>query len=195
MAIKNRKVDIFLSKEEKWLMEYKRMRSILLATDLTEDLKWGQPCYTYEGGNVIIMHGFKEYFAIMFMKGSLLKDPKSILITQTANVQSARQMRFTSVAEIIKMEATIEAYIKEALKIEKSGLKVEMKSTSEFEISEEFRKKLGSTPGLKAAFKALTPGRQRGYLLYFSAAKQSKTREARVEKYLSHILAGKGLDD
>ena len=195
MAIKNRKVDIFLSKEERWLKEYKKMRSILLATELTEDLKWGQPCYTYEGGNVIIMHGFKEYFAIMFLKGALLKDPKSILITQTANVQSARQMRFTSVAEIVKAESTIQAYIKEALKIEKSGQKVEMKATSEFEIPEEFKKKLSKTPGLKAAFKALTPGRQRGYLLYFSAAKQSKTREARVEKCLSNILAGKGLED
>ncbi len=195
MAPKNPRVDKFLSKEDFWFKEYKKLRTILLTTELTEDLKWGQPCYTYEGKNIIIMHGFKEYFAIMFINGVLLKDAKKILITQTANVQAARQIRFTSVAEIAKLEQTIKAYIKEAIAIEKSGQKVELKKTSEFEISEEFKKKLKESPGLKAAFNALTPGRQRGYLLYFSAAKQPKTREARVEKCVKQILLGKGLDD
>lgn len=195
MATKNRKVDIFLSKEERWLKEYRKMRSILLATELTEDLKWGQPCYTYEGSNIVLMHGFKEYFAILFIKGALLKDKKGVLIAQTANVQSARQIRFTTVSEIVKMESIIKAYVNEALAVEKIGIKVKMKPTAKFAVPEEFQRKLEAIPGLMDAFKGLTPGRQRGYLLYFSAAKQSKTREARVAKYLNQILIGKGLED
>jgi len=158
-------------------------------------LKWGCPCYTFEDNNVVLIHGFKEYCALLFMKGALLKDAKGILIQQTENVQAARQIRFTNLEEIVKMESTLKAYIKEAIKVEKAGLKVPLKKASEFSMPEEFENVLDATPKLKKAFYALTPGRQRGYLLYFSAAKQPKTRESRVEKYVRKILEGKGLED
>jgi uncharacterized protein YdeI (YjbR/CyaY-like superfamily) len=192
---KNPKVDAVLSKEKKWREEMEELRSIVLECPLTEELKWGQPCYTSEGSNIVLIHGFKEYCALLFMKGALLKDPKKILVQQTENVQAARQIRFTNLREIVKMKAVLKAYINEAIKVEKSGLKLEYKKTSEFKMPGEFQKKLDENPALKTAFYALTPGRQRGYLLYFSGAKQSTTREARVEKYIPQILNGKGLDD
>ena len=172
-----------------------RLRMIVLGCGLTEELKWGCPCYIFEESNIVLIHGFKEYCALLFMKGALLKDAKGILIQQTENVQSARQIRFTNVDEIVQMESTLKAYIKEAIKVEKAGLKVPLKKTSEFTMPEEFKNVLDATPRLKKAFYALTPGRQRGYLLYFSSAKQSKTREARVEKFAQKILDGKGLED
>ena len=191
----NPKVDFFFIKAKKWQEEFEHLRTIILDCGLTEELKWGQPCYTLEGSNIVLMHGFKEYCALLFFKGALLKDPKNILIQQTKNVQAARQIRFTKVTDIVKMKSTLKAYIKEAIKVEKAGLKVELKKTREFPMAEEFKKKLEENPALRKAFYALTPGRQRGYLLYFSQAKQAKTREARVEKYLKPILQGKGLDD
>src|SRR5215831_8623657 len=166
---------------------------VCLDCGLTEELKWGKPCYTYQTSNIVLMHGFKGYCALLFFKGALLKDPKGILIQQTKNVQAARQIRFTNLREIVQMEPTLKAYIKEAK--EKAGLEVSYKKTSEFAVPEEFQKKLEESPALKKAFDALTPGRQRGYLLYFSAGKQSKTREARVEKCVQQILNGKGLND
>ena len=172
-----------------------RLRMIVLDCGLTEELKWGCPCYTFEKSNIVLIHGFKEYCALLFFKGALLKDPNGILIQQTENVQAARQIRFTNVEEIVKMESILKAYIYEAIEVEKAGLKVPLKKTSEFTMPEEFQNKLDETPALKKAFYALTPGRQRGYLLYFSSAKQSKTRESRVEKYMQKILDGKGLDD
>jgi uncharacterized protein YdeI (YjbR/CyaY-like superfamily) len=191
----NPKVDWFFTKDTKWQEAYEALRMLVLDCGLTEELKWGCPCYTYQNSNVVLIHGFKDYCALLFMKGALLKDPKQLLIQQTQNVQAARQIRFTSVAQIMKMRATLKAYIKEAIAIEKAGLTVELKSTKEYSIPEEFQLVLDDMPELKTAFEHLTPGRQRGYLLYFSAPKQSKTREARVEKYMDKILAGKGLDD
>lgn len=191
----NPKVDWFFNKAKKWQEEYDRLRMIVLDCGLTEELKWGCPCYTFEDSNIVLIHGFKEYCALLFMKGALLKDAKSILVQQTENVQVARQIRFTHVEEITHMETILKAYIKEAIKVEKAGTKLPLKKTSEFKMSEEFRDVLDRTPTLKKAFHALTPGRQRGYLLYFSSAKQSKTRESRIEKSMSNILKGKGLDD
>lgn len=191
----NPKVDWFFNKAKKWQEEYDRLRMIVLNCGLTEELKWGCPCYTFENSNIVLIHGFKEYCALLFMKGALLKDAKGILVQQTENVQAARQIRFTSVEEITNMESILKAYIKEAIKVEKNGVKVPLKKTSEFKMPEEFQHVLDGTPALKKAFYALTPGRQRGYLLYFSSAKQSKTRESRIEKCMPEILKGKGLDD
>jgi len=191
----NPKVDFFFRKAEKWQEEFEKLRMIVLDCGLTEELKWGVPCYTFENNNIVLIHGFKEYCALLFHKGTLLKDPVGILIQQTENVQAARQIRFTNIEEIDEMEHILKAYIQEAIEVEEAGLKVDFKKTSEFNTPEEFQKKLDEIPALKAAFEALTPGRQRGYLLYFSDAKQSKTREARVEKYMHHILNGKGLND
>ncbi len=191
----NPKVNWFFDKATPWQTEYNLLRTIALSIDLTEELKWGCPCYTYQNTNVVLIHGFKEYCALLFMKGTLLKDAKKILVQQTANVQAARQMRFTSEKEITKMKAVIKAYIQEALNIEKAGLKVLMKKTAEFDMPTEFKTALKEMPELKKAFYQLTPGRQRGYLLHFSSAKQTKTREARIEKYIPAILKGKGLED
>ncbi|HWY38461.1 MAG TPA: YdeI/OmpD-associated family protein [Bacteroidia bacterium] len=191
----NPKVDWYFSKNKKWQVEIETLRTIVLDCGFTEELKWGCPCYTFQKSNIVLIHVFKEYCALLFFKGVLLKDPNGILIQQTANVQVARQVRFTSVQEIIKKKRIIKAYIKEAIEVEKAGLKVPLKKTKEFTMPEEFQNKLDEMPGLKTAFKALTPGRQRGYLLYFSQAKQSKTREARIEKCIPQIFNGKGLDD
>lgn len=191
----NPKVDAFLSRTEKWRDEFEKLRKIVLACGLTEDLKWGQPCYTVQNKNIVVIHGFKEYCALLFFKGALLNDPRHILIQQTPNVQVPRQVRFTSVREIAKLEPTLKAYIHEAVEVENAGLKVKLKKTSDYPVPEEFQNKLNKMPALQAAFAALTPGRQRAYLFYFSQAKQSKTREARVEKYTQQILDGKGLDD
>ena len=191
----NSKVDAFLRRAEKWRPEFKKLRTIALACGLAEELKWGQPCYTSQGKNIVLMHGFKEYCALLFFKGSLLKDPEGILIQQTENVQAGRQIRFTSVREIAAMEPVLKTYIRKAIEVEKAGLKVKHKTTADFKVPEEFQSKLDEMPALKTAFNALTPGRQRGYLFYFSAAKQSRTRAERVEKYIPQILKGKGLDD
>jgi uncharacterized protein YdeI (YjbR/CyaY-like superfamily) len=191
----NPKVDFFFAKAKKWKEEFEKLRTIVLDCGLTEELRWGKPCYTFQKSNVVLIHGFKEYCALLFMKGALLRDAKGILIQQTDNVQAARQIRFTNVREIVKMEPILKAYIKEAIKVEKAGLKVNYKKTSEFKVPEEFQNKLDAIPALKTAFEALTPGRQRGYLFYFSQPKQSKTREARVVKCMQQILRGKGLDD
>jgi len=191
----NSKVDFYFSKPTKWQKEFKKLREIVLDCGLMEELKWGQPCYTFENRNIVLIHGFKEYCAYLFFKGALLNDVKGILIQQTENVQAARQIRFTNIQEIVKLESILKAYVNEAIKVEKSGLKVNLKKTTEFNIPEEFQNKLDKVPSLKNAFKSLTPGRQRGYLLYFSAPKQSKTRESRVEKFIPQILDGKGLED
>jgi len=191
----NPKVDAYLRRTKKWLEEFEKLRMIILACGLIEELKWGCPCYTFEKRNVVLIHGFKEYCALLFFKGALLKDPNGILIQQTKNVQAARQIRFTNVREIVKMKAILKAYIREATEVEKAGLKVKPKKTSDFKIPEEFQNKLDQVPALKTAFKALTPGRQRAYLFHFSQPKQSKTRQSRVEKYMRQILNGKGLDD
>jgi uncharacterized protein YdeI (YjbR/CyaY-like superfamily) len=191
----NTKVDQYLSKAKKWRQEFEKLRMIILDCQLTEELKWGVPCYTFHKRNIVLIHGFKEYCALLFFKGALLKDPNGILIQQTENVQAGRQIRFTNVREIGKMETVLTAYIHEAIDVEKAGLKVNFKKTTAFIIPEEFQKKLDKIPALKTAFEALTPGRQRAYILYFSAAKQSKTRESRVEKCMQKILSGKGLDD
>ncbi|MCW3083494.1 MAG: hypothetical protein JWP12_860 [Bacteroidetes bacterium] len=191
----NPKVDFYFNKAKKWQEEIEKLRMIALDCGLTEELKWGCPCYSFKESNIVLIHVFKEYCAFLFFKGVLLKDPKGLLIQQTENVQSARQIRFTGVKEIVKMERTLKAYIHEAIEVEKAGLKVPLKKTAEFSAPEEFQKKLNTIPALKTAFKALTPGRQRAYLLYFSAAKQPKTRESRIEKYIPQILSGKGLDD
>jgi len=180
----NPNVDGFLRKAKKWREEFEKLRMICLDSGLTDELKWGKPCYSYQKSNVVLIHGFKEYCALLFMKGALLKDPNGILVQQTENVQAARQIRFTNVREIVEMEPILKAYITEAIEVEKAGLEVDYKKTSEFVIPEEFQNRLDESPALKTAFKALTPGRQRGYILYFSAAKQSKTREARIEKCL-----------
>ena len=191
----NHKVDWFFSKDTKWQKEYEKLRTIILDCGLTEELKWGCPCYTFGKSNIVLIHGFKEYSALLFFKGALLNDPNGILIQQTENVQAARQVRFTSAREISKMEKTLKAYIYEAIEVDKAGLKVKLKKTTEFKIPEEFQKKLDKNAALKKAFASLTPGRQRAYIFYFSQAKQPKTREARVEKYMKQILNGKGLDD
>lgn len=191
----NPKVDAYVSKAKTWKEEIELLRSIVLECPLTEELKWGNPCYTHEDTNIVLIHVFKEYAALLFFKGALLKDSKAVLIQQTENTQAARQLRFTSVSEISKLRTTIKAYVKEAIAVEKAGLKVEFKKTTEFSMPEEFQVKLDSMPKLKKAFDALTPGRQRAYLLHFSSAKQSKTRESRVEKAIPQILDGKGLDD
>lgn len=191
----NPKVDWYFEKAEKWQEEIKELRKIILDCGLTEELKWGVPCYTFQASNVVLIHMFKEYCALLFHKGALLNDPKRILIQQTENVQSARQIRFTTLQQIIELEAVVKAYVFAAIEVEKSGLQVEFKKTTEFPMPEEFIRKLEEVPGLQDAFEALTPGRQRGYLLYFSAAKQSKTRESRIEKYIQKILDGKGVDD
>src|SRR6266850_2252445 len=195
MNAMNPKVGWFFNKAGKWQKEFEQLRTIILDCDLIEELKWGQPCYTFEKSNIVLMHGFKEYCALLFFKGALLKDAKGILVQQTENVQSARQIRFTNVREIVKMKATLKKYIYEAIEVEEAGLKVNFKKTSEFKIPEEFQTKLNKIPALKAAFYALTPGRQKGYIFYFSSAKQPKTRTLRVEKYMKQILDGKGLED
>ena len=208
----NPKVDFYFSKANKWQEEIKKLRMIVLDCGLTEELKWGVPCYTcpasssqslparasgrmFQKSNIVLIHVFKEYCALLFFKGALLTDTEGILIQQTKNVQAARQIRFTNIREIVKMEPILKAYIYEAVELEKAGLKVDYKKTAEFSIPEEFKKKLDKIPALKKAFDALTPGRQRAYKLYFSAPKQSKTRESRVEKYMQQILHGKGLND
>jgi uncharacterized protein YdeI (YjbR/CyaY-like superfamily) len=195
MSNTNPKVDWYFIKNKKWQAEIETLRAIALDTELTEELKWGVPCYTINKSNVVLIHVFKDYCALLFHKGVLLKDPKGLLIQQTENVQAARQLRFTTLQEIVKLKAVIKSYIKEAIALEKSGAKVEMKKTKEFNMPEEFENKLKEQPALKKAFNSLTPGRQRGYLLFFSSAKQSATRIARVEKYTPHILNGKGIDD
>jgi len=191
----NPKVDGFLSKIKKWRREFEALRRIILDCQLTEELRWGKPCYTYQGSNIVLIHGFKEYCALLFFKGALLKDPKGVLVQQTENVQAARQIRFTNTREIVEMAPILKAYIREAIRVEKAGLKVDYKKTSEFKLPEEFKNKLAEVPALKTAFAALTPGRQRGYILYFSAAKQSKTRGSRIEKCIPQILNGKGLNE
>jgi len=191
----NPKVDAFLSREKKWQQEFEQLRTIILDCGLTEELKWGQPCYTFEENNIVLMHGFKDYCALLFMKGVLLNDAAGILIQQTENVQVARQIRFTHVDEIVEMAHIITAYVNDAIQVEKSGLEVEFKETSEFNVPEEFQHKLDENPALKTAFEALTPGRQRGYLLYFAAPKRTQTRVSRVEKSIPQILDGKGLND
>ncbi|MBS1598149.1 MAG: YdeI/OmpD-associated family protein [Bacteroidetes bacterium] len=195
MSISNPKVDWFFDKEIKWQKEFKAMRAIALGCGLNEELKWGQACYTFEKKNIVLIHGFKEYCAFLFFKGVLLNDPAGILIQQTKNVQVPRQVRFTNAREITKIARVLKEYIYEAIEVEKAGLKVKTKKTSDLSIPAEFKKKLDKMPALKKAFDALTPGRQRGYIFYFSQAKQSKTREARIEKYTKQILNGKGLDD
>ncbi len=191
----NPKVDFYFSKAKTWQDEIKQLRLIVLDCGLTEELKWGCPCYTFEDSNIVLIHVFKEYCALLFFKGALLKDPRSILVQQTENVQAARQIRFTNVHEIVKMKGILKAYIYKAIEVEEAGLKVKLKKTTEFKMPEEFKNKLDKIPSLKTAFYALTPGRQRGYLLFFAAPKQSKTREARIEKSIKKILTGKGLND
>jgi uncharacterized protein YdeI (YjbR/CyaY-like superfamily) len=190
----NPKADFYFNKG-KWQKEIGQLRKIVLDCDLNEELKWGCPCYTFEGKNIVLIHVFKEYCALLFFKGALLKDPEGILIQQTENVQSARQIRFTNLKEIVELRPVIKAYIYRAVEVEEAGLKVPLKKTKDFTIPEEFQKKLDEMPGLKTAFEALTPGRQRAYIFHFSQPKQSKTREARVEKFLQKIFEGKGLDD
>ena len=191
----NAKVDWFFNKDTKWQKEYEKLRTIILDCGLNEELKWGCPCYTFQNRNIVLIHGFKEYCAVLFFKGVLLNDPNGILIQQTKNVQSARQIRFTNVGEIVKKEKILKAYVYEAIEIERAGLKWTLKKTSEYKIPEEFQKKLDKKAALKKAFDELTPGRQRAYIFYFSQPKQSKTRESRIEKYTKQILDGKGLDD
>ncbi len=191
----NPKVDWFFNKATKWQEEYSELRMLALDCGLTEELKWGCPCYTIQKSNVVLIHGFKDYCALLFMQGALLKDEKGILVQQTENVQSARQIRFATMQDILENKSTILSYINEAIDVDKAGLKVELKQTTEYKMPAEFQAVLDDMSELKTAFQALTPGRQRGYLLYFSAPKQVKTREARIEKYLQQILDGKGLDD
>ncbi|MCB0035090.1 MAG: DUF1801 domain-containing protein [Anaerolineales bacterium] len=195
MTQKTRKVDVYIRKNKQWEEELAQLREIVLDCGLTEDVKWKVPCYMFEDNNIVLMHVFKKYCALLFIKGALLKDPAGILVQQTKNTQSARQIRFTNVDEIEEMAHILKAYIQEAIEVEKAGLEVEFKETSEFDMPEEFQAKLDEDRDFKAAFEALTPGRQRGYLLYFSGAKQSKTRTSRVERYREHILEGKGLND
>ena len=191
----NPKVDEFLRKVPKWQAEMEKLRRITLDCSLTEDFKWGKPCYTFENNNVVLIHAFKEYCAILFFKGALLQDPHGVMVSQTENVQAGRQIRFTYLKEIEELETVIKAYIYEAIEVEKAGSKVDFKKASEFAIPEELRNKFDEDSALKAAFETLTPGRQRAYILYFSEPKQAKTREARVQKYMQHILSGKGLND
>lgn len=189
------KADFYFNKGGKWHNEFAEMRKIALSGGLSEDLKWGCPCYTQDGRNVVLIHGFKEYCAFLFFKGAIMKDPKKLLVRQTPNVQSARQIRFTEATQIAKIAPTLRTYIKEAIRVEKSGQKVAMKKTSSFIVPEEFREQLDRNPALSAAFRSLTPGRQRGYLFFFGSAKQPETRKSRVEKNIPRILKGKGLDD
>lgn len=195
MHRRNPKVDAVLRQTTKWREEFEKLRTIVLDCPLTEELKWYQPCYTFQDKNIVLIHGFKEYCALLFFKGALLKDAKGILIQQTENVQVARQIRFTNVRQIVELQPTLKAYIQEAIAAERAGLKVKLKKTSEFTIPEEFQSKLDKSRALRTAFHALTPGRQRAYILYFSRAKQSKTRVERVAKCMPQILKGKGLDD
>lgn len=187
--------DFYFKKSKKWAAELQLLRPLVLSCGLKEELKWGCPCYTLEGNNIVLIHEFKEYFALLFFKGALLKDAEGALVQQTQNVQSARQMRFSHIDEVNEWARVIDAYIKEAIAVEQSGMKVSLKPTTEYTIPEEFQEKLDSMPKLQEAFDALTPGRKRGYLLHFAAPKQSKTRSARVEKYIPQILKGKGLND
>jgi uncharacterized protein YdeI (YjbR/CyaY-like superfamily) len=189
------KVDWFFEKDSQWQEEYVKLRAVCLSCGLTEELKWGQPCYTLKKANIVLIHGFKEYCALLVFKGALLSDPNGILIQQTENVQSARQIRFTNLHEIIEQESAVKSCIHEAIEVEKAGLKVELKKTEDYKVPEEFQYKLDHIPELKKAFEALTPGRQRGYLFHFSQPKLAKTRQERVEKYIPKILAGKGWDD
>ena len=191
----NPKVDWYFAKAGKWQEAVEKLRTIILDCGLTEELKWGCPCYMYENSNIVLIHVFKEYCAVLFFKGALLHDPNGILIQQTKNVQSARQIRFINAQEVTDRKAALKSYIYEAIEVERAGLKVKLKKTKDFAIPEEFQKKLTKLPALKKAFEALTPGRQRAYIFYFSQAKQSKTREERVEKYMKKILSGKGLED
>lgn len=191
----NPQVDFFFRKPGAWQEEYHKLRTIVLDSELQEELKWGVPCYTLERKNVVLIHGFKDYCALLFHKGALLADPAGILVQQTENVQAARQIRFTHIDQIVFLEPNLKAYIKEAVRVEKAGLKVELKKTAAFNMPEEFRQTLNENPSLKLAFESLTPGRQKAYLLYFSQAKQAKTRESRIEKYMQHILNGKGIND
>jgi uncharacterized protein YdeI (YjbR/CyaY-like superfamily) len=191
----NPKVDFYFNKEKNWQEEIERLRTIILSCGLNEELKWGCPCYTFGKTNIVLIHVFKEYCAVLFFKGALLNDAHGILIQQTENVQVARQVRFTNLDEIIELEPILKTYIFEAIEVEKAGLKVALKTTADFVVPGEFQSKLDRIPALKTAFEALTPGRQRGYLFHFSQPKQSKTREARIEKYIPQILSGKGLDD
>jgi len=191
----NPKVDFFFRKSKKWQKELAKLRTIVLDCQLTEELKWGVPCYMLQKSNIVLIHEFKEYCAFLFFKGALLTDAKGILVQQTKNVQATRQIRFTNVQEIVEMESILKAYIHQAIEVEKAGLKVDFKKTTEFDIPKEFQNKLDEMPALKEAFEALTPGRQRAYILYFSAPKLSKTREARVEKYIDVIFDGMGLND
>lgn len=191
----NPKVDWFFNKPTKWQAEYGKLRTLILSCGLTEELKWGCPCYSDKGNNIVLIHGFKDYCAVLFFKGALLKDENAVLIQQTENVQAARQIRFAGMEELVELSSIVKSYIKEAISNEKAGLKVKMKKTSEFNMPEEFSIRLSEMPELKKAFEALTPGRQRGYLLYFSSAKQSKTRESRIDKYIPQIMKGKGVDD
>lgn len=195
MSAMNPKVDFFFDKADQWQAEFEKLRTIILDCDLTEELKWGCPCYTFEESNVVLIHGFKEYCALLFMKGALMQDPNGILVQQTENVQSARQIRFTALQEIVELEAVLKAYVADAVRVEKAGLKVEFKQPEDFPFPEELIDKLEEVPGLQDAFESLTPGRRRGYLLYFSKAKRSKTRQARIERYVPHILDGKGIND
>ncbi len=195
MNPKNPKVDSYLKRNERWQAEMAALRALLLDCPLTEDLKWGVPCYTLDGKNVVLIHAFKDYCALLFHKGALMKDPDCILVQQTENVQSARQIRFTSLDEIHRMQNLIKSYVHEAIEVEKAGLKVVHKTVAEFAVPEEFERALAQDDSLKSAFEALTPGRQRAYLLHFSSAKQSATRESRFEKCRPKIMAGKGLDD
>jgi len=195
MSKMNPKVDVFLGNAQKWRDEFKQLRMIVLDCRLNEEIKWMHPCYTFQEKNIVLIHGFKEYCALLFFKGVLLKDPEGILIQQTKNVQAARQIRFINVRQIIEMEPILKAYIQEAIEVEKAGLKVKIKKTSDYKIPKEFQDKLDKNPVLETTFKALTPGRQRAYIFYFSQAKQSKTRASRVEKYIPNILDGKGLND
>ncbi len=191
----NPSVDWFFNKPTKWQEAYSELRQVVLDCNLTEELKWGCPCYTNNKSNIVLIHGFKDYCALLFMQGALLKDTKKVLIQQTENVQAARQMRFKSIDDVLKNKSLIITYLKEAIKLDKAGIKVELKKTTEYKIPEEFQIVLDDMPELKKAFQSLTPGRQRGYLLYFSAPKQAKTRESRIEKYIQAILNGKGLED
>ncbi|MET3855103.1 YdeI family protein [Rhizobium sp. OAE497] len=194
-TVTNPKVDAYFSRRDSWQEEFTRLRRILLDTGLSEDLKWGEPCYTLDGANIVLIHGFKDYCALLFFKGALMTDTAGALIQQTKNVQAARQIRFTNADEISGMENVLKAYVAEAAEIERSGAKIDFKGTDEFAVPEEFQAKIDSTPSLKTAFEALTPGRQRAYLLHFAQPKQAKTRESRIEKAMPQILAGKGLND
>lgn len=191
----NPKVDFYFNKAGKWQEEIEQLRSIVLDCGLTEELKWGCPCYTFRESNIVLIHVFKEYCALLFFKGALLSDTHNILIQQTENVQAARQIRFTDAGEIAGQRSILKAYIYEAIEVEKAGLKVNLKQTEDFAVAHEFQQKLNTIPALKTAFEALTPGRQKAYLLHFSQPKQASTREARVEKWMPQILNGKGLND